>query len=96
MQLLQTEYTTQKYASRKDIAEIFGYKDPSKLLAGFKKHADENPNYYKPVKPYVENSGMNTLYNIYAFAHYFQNRDLVEVNRAIPFRKDLMDLKEVY
>jgi len=93
---LEAEKTTQKYASRQDIAKIFGYKDPSKLLASFKKHADENPDYYKPVQPYIENRSMNTLYNVYAFAHYFQNRDLVEVNRAIPFKEDLEDLKEVY
>lgn len=93
---LEAEKTTQKYASRQDIAKIFGYKDPSKLLVAFKKHADRNPDYYKPVKPYIKNKGMSPLYNVYAFAHYFQNRDLVEVNRAAPFKEDLKELKEVY
>lgn len=96
MQLVQTKKVTQKYASRQDIAKIFGYKDPSKLLVSFRKHADENPNYYDPVQPYIKNRGMSPLYNVYAFAHYFQNRDLVEVDRAVPFKEDLEDLKEVY
>ena len=54
MQLVQARKVTQKYASRQDIAKIFGYKDPSKLLVSFRGHADDNPDYYKPVQPYIK------------------------------------------
>lgn len=98
MIVLETVKATQKYAFRKDIAMMFGYKSPERLLKDFRDFADDNPNYFRPIaKPYVKNNGFDTLYNIYAFAFYFENKDLVDAgSRSISFRKELDRLKEVY
>lgn len=98
MIVLETREITQKYALRKDISKIFGYKSPERLLKDFRSFVDENPTYFKPIdKPYVKNNGFDTLYNIYAFAFYFENKDLVDAgSRSISFKKELSRLKEVY
>lgn len=90
--------TTQKYAFHKGIAEIFGYKSPGRMLKDFRDFVDGNPNYFKPIKrPYVKNKGLHTMYSIYAFAFYFENKDLVDAgSRSISFKKELENLKEVY
>ena len=94
---LEAEKTTKKYASRKTIAEIFDYKNPSKLLKTFRELADEQPHIFRPYKPYVKNKGMDTLYNVICFAFYFENKDLLEAGtRSIKFTDELPRLKEVY
>ena len=95
MQLVQTTKVTTKYVQAKGIAEIFSYKHPSRLLQRFKTFADENEGYFHPVKPYIKNQGISTMYNIYAFAHFFEDMDLVEIGRG-DFKEDLKRLKEVY
>ena len=94
---LEAEKTTKKYATRKTIAEIFDYKNPSSLLKTFREIADEQPHVFKPYKPYVKNKGMDTLYNVICFAFYFENKDLLEAGtRSIKFADELPRLKEVY
>ena len=94
---LEAEKTTKKYASRKTIAEIFDYKNPSKLLKAFRELADERPHIFRPYKQYVKNKGMDTLYNVICFAFYFENKDLLEAGtRSIKFADELPRLKEVY
>lgn len=94
---LEVEKTTKKYASRKTIGEIFDYKDPSKLLRGFRQLADERPSVFKPCVPYIENKGLDRLYNIICFAFYLENKDLLESGtRSIKFSDELPRLKEVY
>src|SRR5699024_5274178 len=94
---LEAEKTTKKYATRKTIAEIFDYKNPSKLLKTFRELADEQPHIFWPFKPYVKNKGMDTLYNVICFAFYFENKDLLEAGtRSIKFSEELPRLKEVY
>lgn len=95
MQLVHSEKTTQKYARAGEIADIFGYASPSRLLRRFREFADDNEGYFDPVKPYINNQGLSTMYNIYAFAHFFEDIDLVEAGRG-NFKKDLPRLKEVY
>lgn len=95
--MLLTETMSQKYASRKNIADIFGYKDPTKLLRDFRNFADDNPSYFRPYKPYIKNQGLDTLYNIICFAFYFENKDLVDSgSRSISFKKEKKNLEEVY
>ena len=94
---LEAEKTTKKYTTRKTIAEIFDYKNPSKLLKTFRELADEQPHIFRPYKPYVKNKGMGTLYNVICFAFYFENKDLLEAGtRSIKFADELPRLKEVY
>lgn len=97
MQILQAKKINQQYASRKDIAKIFGYKDPTKLLKGFRDLADTNPNMFKPYTPYIKSRGLDTLYNIICFAYYFEFKDLVEAGtRSVSFKEELPRLKEIY
>jgi len=97
MQLVMGRTKAQQYASRKEIARIFGYKNPSDLLKRFRVFADDNPNYFKPYTPYVKNTGMDTLYCIICFAFFFEYMDLVEAGtRSITFKNELERLKEVY
>lgn len=97
MEIIKAKIKTQQYASRKEIARIFCYKDPSKLLKGFKEYADGHPNAFYPYKPYIKNYGMDTLYDIICFAFYFENKDLLDADtRSISFREELPRLKEVY
>ena len=94
---LEAEKTTKKYATRKTIAEIFDYKNPTSLLKKFRDIADEQPSVFKPYKPYIRNNGMDTLYNIICFAFYFENKDLLESGtRSIKLADELSRLKEVY
>lgn len=97
MEILQAKKKTQQFAFTKDIASIFGYKDPVKLLKGFREYADSHPSAFNPYKPYVKNRGMDTLYDIVCFAFYFENRDLLDSGtRSITFKQELPRLKEVY
>lgn len=97
MQLISTKVKTQHYASRKDVARIFGYKNPSDLLKRFRSFADDNPKHFSPYRAYIKNEGMDTLYCIICFAHFFENKDLLEAgNRSIEFKNELPRLKEVY
>lgn len=97
MIVLQTKSKTQQYAFTKDIGRIFGYKDPVKLLKGFRDYSDSHPKAFGPYKPYLKNQGMDTLYDIICFAYYLENRDLLEAEtRSINFSTELPRLKEVY
>lgn len=97
MEILQAKKKTQQFAFTKDIARIFGYKDPVKLLKGFRDYVDDHPAAFNPYKPYVKNQGMDTLYDIVCFAFYFENRDLLDSGtRSITFKQELPRLKEVY
>lgn len=97
MTIIQSVRKTQQYASRKEIARIFSYKDPTRLLKDFRDYADSHEKAFYPYKPYLKNSGMDTLYDIICFAYYFENRDLLESGtRSISFKEELPRLKEVY
>lgn len=97
MQLVTGVTKTQLYAKRSDVAVIFGYKNPNALLKSFREYADEHANVFLPYKPYIKNSGMDTLYNILCFGYYFENKDLLEAGtRSIHFKQQLPNLKEVY
>lgn len=97
MQLLQAKTKTQQFATRKDIARIFCYKDPTRLLQSFREYAESNPKAFYPHKPFIKNKGMDTLYDIVAFGYYFENKDLLEAGtRSISFQEELPRLREVY
>jgi hypothetical protein len=98
MQLVATRRVTQVYASTKNIADIFGYKDPWKKLKAFREYAEANPKKFYPHKPFIKNQGMDVLYDILCFAYFFENQDFLEAGaRNIPtFEKELPRLKEVY
>ncbi|MFL2078725.1 hypothetical protein [Marinilactibacillus psychrotolerans] len=97
IQLIQAVTKTQQYATRKDIARIFGYKDPTRFLKSFREYVDEHPKAFYPHKPFIENKGMYTLYDILCFAYYFENKDLLESGtRSITFKQDLPRLREAY
>jgi len=97
MTIIQAVKKSQQLATRKDIAMIFGYKDPTRLLKDFRDYADHHPNAFLPYKPYIKNKGMDSLYDIICFAYYFENRDLLEAStRSISFKEELPRLKEVY
>lgn len=97
MKVLTVVNKTQQYAMRKDIAKIFGYKDPGRLLKGFRDYADANPGAFKPHTPYVSNTGMEPLYDILCFAYYFENRDLLDAgSKSISFKAELPRLREAY
>lgn len=94
MILMETKKKAQVWASRKNIAEIFGYKNPSDLLKNFR---ELDPEIFHPYKPFVKNTGMDTMYSIICFAYYYENRDLIEAgSRSISFEKELPRLKEIY
>lgn len=97
MEVMTVKTKSQQYAMTKDIAKIFGYKDPAKLLKEYREFADSNPNVFKPYRPYIKNKGMDTLYDIICFAYFFENKDLLKAGtRSIHFKKELPRLKEVY
>lgn len=97
MTIFEIKIKTQQFAMTKDIARIFGYKDPAKLLKGFREYSDSNPKAFKPYKPYIKNQGMDTLYDIICFAYYFENKDLLDAGtRSISFKEELPRLREVY
>lgn len=98
MNLVTAKKLNQVYAYQKDIALIFGYKHPQRLLKAFRDICDERPSYFFPItKPYVRDGDSGASYNIYAFAHYFENRGLLDAgSRSLNFREDLQRLKEVY
>lgn len=97
MQLIQAVTKTQQYATRKDIARIFGYKDPTRFLKNFREYANKHPKAFYPHKPFIDNEGMYTLYDIMAFAFYFENKDLLEAGtRSISFKEELPRLRQVY
>lgn len=97
MQLLQAKTKTQQFATPKEIARIFCYKNPSTLLKHFREYAAEHPKAFYPHKPFIKNRGMDTLYDIVAFGYYFENKDLLEAGtRSISFKEELPRLREVY
>lgn len=97
MEFIQAKVKTQQFASRKEVARIFCYKDPSRLLKDFREYADSHPKAFYPHKPYIKNAGMDTLYDIMSFGFYFENKDLLEADtRSISFKDDLPRLREVY
>lgn len=97
MNIIKATFTPQYWALPKDIALIFGYKSPTKLLTSFRAFCDGRPNYFNPTKPYKAEEGTKTLYNIYAFAHYFENRELLDAgSRSIKFDDDLPRLIQAY
>ena len=97
MQLLQAKTKTQQFATPKEIARIFCYKNPSTLLKHFREYAAEHPKAFYPHKPFIKNKGMDTLYDIVAFGYYFENKDLLEAGtRSISFQEELPRLREVY
>lgn len=97
MDLLKIRTQAQLWATRREIARIFCYKNPTHLLKGFREYADEHPKAFYPHKPFIKNGGMDTLYDIISFAYYFENRDLLEAGtRSLSFKKDLPRLREVY
>ena len=97
MQVVKPRVISQQYASRKDIGKIFGYKDPTRLLQGFRAIADEHPSMFAPYTPYIKNAGMDTMYNVVCFAYYFEFKDVIETrSRITSFKKELPRLKEIY
>lgn len=97
MQLVEPKPVNQIWAKRKTIAKVFDYKNPSDLLKQFRKYADDHPRVFGKHKAYLKNQGMDTLYNVLAFAFYLENKDLLEAGtRSLRFNDELDRLKEVY
>lgn len=97
MELLQAKPKVQQYATPKSIGYIFCRKNPSTLLKNFREYAEKHPKTFYPHKPFIKNNGMDTLYDIMAFAFYFENRDLLESGtRSISFKEELPRLRQVY
>lgn len=97
MELVTGTRVSQKYASRKDIATIFGYKNPNALLKTFRETADKHPRLYRPYRPYIKNNGMDNLYNIVCFDFYLSNKDLIEAGTRSMKLADVKDeLEEVW
>ena len=97
MEILTVRETRQMYAFPKDIGLLFGRKAPSRLLSSFRKFCDSRPNYFHPIRPYVDMEGSGTQYNVLSFGHYFEHRDLLDSGtRSLNFKDDLERLKEVY
>lgn len=97
MNIVKVNFTPQYWAFPKDIALIFGYKSPTKLLRAFRGFCDSRPNYFKPTMPYRELEGHDTVYNVFAFAHYFENKKLLDAGtRSLSFDSDLPRLVEAY
>lgn len=97
MQVLTVVKKTQQYASRKDIGRIFGYADPTRLLKAFRDYADADKDVFFPRKPYIKQSGMDTIYDIVCFAYFIENKDLLEAGtRSVSFKEELPRLREAY
>lgn len=97
MNIIKATFTPQYWALPKDIALIFGYKSPTKLLTSFRAFCDSRPNFFNPTKPYRDLEGSETVYNIYAFAYYFEHRKLLDAGtRSLKFENDLPRLIEAY
>lgn len=97
MHIVTGKVVHQQFAFKKDIGRIFNYKDPTRLLKSFRDYADDNTKAFHPHRPYIKNIGMDTLYNILAFAYFIENKDLLEAGtRSISFKEELPRLKEVY
>ena len=54
MNIIKTSFMTQYWALPKDIAHIFGYKSPTKLLTSYRAFCRERPNYFNPVMSFRE------------------------------------------
>lgn len=86
---------TQYWAYPADIAVMFGYKYPTKILASFREFCDSRPNYFNPATPYLENG--EKQYNVLCFAHYYEHRKQLDAgSRSVSFQKDLPRLREAY
>lgn len=97
MNIIKASFTPQYWAYTRDIALIFGYKNPSGLLKKFRLFCDERPNYFNPATPYIKDNSSDTKYNIFCFAHYFENRGLIDAGtRSLKFENDLPRLIEAY
>ena len=97
MKVITARKISQVWAFPKDIAKIFGYKSPTKLLTAFRQFCDERPNFFYPYKPYQETEGVGKIYNVICFAYYFENRQLLDAGtRSLQFEDDLERLKEIY
>lgn len=97
MEIVKVREVTQFWAFPKDIAHIFGYKSPTKLLRAYREFCEVRPNYFKPMLPYREIPGTDTVYNVYCFAHYFENRAMLDAGtRSLNFEKDLPRIRDAY
>lgn len=97
MNIVHVKTVKQQYAMTKDIARLFGYKSPARLLKEFRDYADANPSVFAPYKPYIKNEGMDTLYDIICFAYFCENKDLILAGtRSISFKEELPRLRQVY
>lgn len=96
MNVVQAFPVAQYWAYPKDLSIMFGYKNLAGMLKDFRGFAKSRPNYFSPVKPFIEGDG-DTRYNVFAFAHYFENRALLNAGtRSLSFKKDLPRLIEAY
>lgn len=99
MQLVESKPINQVWAYNNDIAEIFNYKSPATMLKQYREFCDRNPSYFKPHKPYLKFQGKTMVYDVFCFAFYFENRDLLEIgsrSMLVSFQEDLERIKEVY
>lgn len=95
MNIITANFTPQYWAYRKDIINVFGYKNPTELLRRFKEFCEARPNYFNPCTPFLEEG--DTQYNLYCFAHYYENRGLLDAGtRSLKFKDDLPRLIEAY
>lgn len=97
MEVLKVREATPLWAFPKDIAKLFGYKSPTKLLTSFRDFCEKRPNYFNPHTPWVVTEGEGKIYNVICFAHYFEHRFLLDAGtRSLSFEDDLDRLEEVY
>lgn len=97
MKVVTASFTPQYWGYPRDIAHIFGYKSPTLLLREFRQFCDKRPNYFKPAKPYIQEEGSDIRYNIFCFAHYFENKGMLDAGtRSLKFEQDLPRLIEAY
>lgn len=67
------------------------------MLRRYRNFCNARPNYFAPRKPYNEHEGSLTVYDVLCFAHYFENRSMLDAgSKSLDFKKDLPRLREAY
>lgn len=90
MYIISSKKILQIYMLPKDIKRVTGYKSVTRFLNAFKAFCKERPQHFGGQKPYLEMEGLDTIYNIYCYLHWFENRDLFDSGtRSITFEDDL-------
>ena len=97
MNLVKVRDITQVYAFPQDLSRMVGYKDLTKILRRYREFCDARPNYFLPRLPYIKEEGSLTHYDVLCFAHYFENRSMLDAgSKSLSFKKDLPRLREAY